>query len=61
MYHVILVEGSDAVNDRKEGIAYFLLIEMHDVVSPLAILHLGPESRLLLRIQQSIVIANRSQ
>jgi hypothetical protein len=50
MYDVILMQSSDAVDDGKESIAYFLLIEMHDVVAPLAILDLRLQSGLLFRV-----------
>lgn len=50
MYDVILMQSSDAVDDGKESTAYFLLIKMHDVVAPLAILDLRLQSGLLFRV-----------
>ncbi len=50
VHEVILMQSSDAVDDGKESIAYFLLIEMHDVVAPLAILDLRLQSGLLFRV-----------
>lgn len=61
MYDVILVQSSDAFNDRKESIANFLLIEMHDVVATLAILDLILQGGFLFSVQQAIIVSNRSE
>lgn len=58
VYDIALVEGSDAFDDWSESVANLLLIEMYYVVAPLPIFDLCLQRRLLLRVQQTIVVAN---
>ncbi len=58
MDDAIVVHGSEALDDGRKGIDDFFFIEMHDVVAPLPILHLHLQGRLLLGVQQSVVVLN---
>jgi hypothetical protein len=58
---VLLVQGSDALDDGSKSIDDFFFIEMDDAVAPFSIFDLNFESRLFLGVEQPVVVLDGFQ